>query len=120
MLGCPDLQGCVWRRPTKESLLYCNVPPKHDTEIRDLEKQCGLLLLYIKKSSKKKYFNILITFTCFSYLVWLWSNFLFKPLEDFVVFSLMHSHLLQVCLCQGFKIGREACLLVILMNIHVL
>lgn len=39
-------------------------------------------------------------------LVWLWCDLLFKPLEHFVVFSLMHGHLLQVCFCQCCRDNR--------------
>lgn len=36
-------------------------------------------------------------------LVRFWCYFLLKLLEHFVVFSFMHCHLLQVCLCQGCR-----------------
>lgn len=48
-------------------------------------------------------FSTLVCFVLFfSNLVWFWCDLLFKPLEHFVVFSLMQSHLLQVALCQGW------------------
>ena len=97
MLGCPDLKGCAWRRPTRESLLDCNAPPKHDTAMRWRKTSVGFLWLYItieRKDSKNSITLIGSSLFFFFYLVWLWSDFLFKPLEGFVVFSLMHSHLL--------------------------
>lgn len=90
MVGYHDLKGCVEKRPTRESPLDCNGPPEQNKNTMRWPQTLIVL-------------NLVVSFFLFLFfnLVWFCCDLLFKPLEHFVVFSLMHSHLLQVCRSQG-------------------
>lgn len=80
-VGHPDLRGCAVRRPTRESLPDCNAPPEHNKTRWDGHQHRQHSSLYFQLSFD-------------SNLVRFWCNFPFKTLEHFVVFRLMHGHLL--------------------------
>lgn len=81
--GYHYLKGCAEKKPKEESPLDCNATPEcHKTALDGRTLKHFIQLYFVN-------------------LVRLWCNFLLKLLEYFVVFSFMHCHLLQVCLCQG-------------------
>lgn len=85
-VGYRYLKGRAEKRPTEASPLDCNAPPERNRTALDGHRHL-IYCIYL-------YFFLY-------YLVRFWCNFLFKPLEYFVVFCFMHRHLLQVCLRQG-------------------
>lgn len=90
MVEYHDLKGRAGKRPTEASPLDSNAPPECDRTALDRHRH-SIHCIYV------------LEFFFFHCLVRFWCNFLFKPLEYFVVFSFMHRHLLQVCLCQGCR-----------------